>query len=210
MSIPLSSWMAQRTPPIRLEEGRVLTIATDGVSAGKSHVMAIGIVPLTADPPEFIYVAGGDLEATKDITGIVPKFYFAHMVGPARAQEILTEKLEGVNYLVSHSVANFLRRWLTEPAQETLTLLRGFPVFDTIMYLKLRDAGIDLGVCPGKDMSELLEWMEKSGNWRGSQGYSLDAVLNRVIGDAPDDTARNRFEARALDTRRLFLTLMVM
>ena len=103
---------------IRPQDLQVITLATDGYSAAKHRLLAIcmanRVENLDDIRPEYQMICGGDVEATKDVTGILPLTYRLEAQPPEVTRQWFLDRLTPTTVLAGHSVCRFTRPFLEQ------------------------------------------------------------------------------------------------
>jgi hypothetical protein len=167
-------------------------------------MLSLTLVPLFehVKATKTFYIAGGDPEANRHITGIDLEVYQLEALGRMACSEQLKEALQDVSLLVSYSTRVYTQG-LLEKTFPDIFLKR--PVLDVISMYKL--ASMDMATKPTSmsTLNELIYWTEIEA-MSVSGSYSLSACLQNC-GMTVDENLP-QYLRRGLEVRSLFNHLL--
>jgi hypothetical protein len=192
--------------PDLLEDGRVITIATDGLSADKHNILmvvSIPVYPYDSLEHKSWMLAGGAPEVTEQFTGISPTFYHQHAQPLEAVCEELCEEFQGV--VVGYAARSFLVKFL----QRICLDVSNGSLVDLQSLVSGRDA-IEVLAGAAKSGMTLGKWydlLKKAGGWRGS----LEASFGLFPGLEFEQPRPGEPVALSLarNTKRLFRRLVI-
>jgi len=200
--ISLREWAEQHS--LKLENGRLVVLATDGRSCGKDNPLGLGFMPVLGGEPTFIFVQGAQAAKAEPYTGVTEREYLERAVGEERFYELLREQLQGVEFFVSYWARLFIGQWFQ--SHTLLQGLSGMPLFDVVEYVKLIENNESIMPTTASTWEELCQRIQAPAI--KGRGYGFEAVYNRVLGLTPE-AGGAIFRNRLRDLHTLFSHLLV-
>ena len=204
--VTLVEWMHQCE--INPDEGVCISIATDGLAAHKSNVIAVSCVSNTF-PLTTLLVEGGNPYTTQKYHGIDPELYFSEASNVRTVEKQLKEIMDGMRFVILKDTSFFIP-FCTYPP---LRYLEEFVSFDVIFYMQLLDLMEHIRPSEaGTDLYDLNEYIQTRIGGKGFKaGYSFPTIYSRVTGKSADDyTYASVLEARASQLLELYNHILIL
>jgi len=160
--------------PEILEDGKVVALATDGLSPDKAKVLCAAIIPVSPledlKVQEF-WIQGGQPELTEQFTGITPTYYHSLARPEDEVWEEICGHLEGV--VVGYSAVRFLSQFLTRKCIQ----LRKDCLVDLMAIGTGKDALETIGSAARSGMT-LTRWYDALRKAGGRAGSMENMIAN--------------------------------